>query len=770
MRRQLPVLLITLVLPLVAFAQDAANLLPNPGFEDATPDGLPVGWAASCTGGSTASRDTTLAHSGKVCGHIVKLADGKSHVAAIIVPTTNVQAGAEYTLSGWGRSDVSVGVAALFLYQYTKDGKFLGCFFSNPLPQKSQSWTPLHTTAKVLPECAWVQIRFEIYGETSKGEAWVDDVYFGKAGPPPPPVRDLTAKLQGNIVSLAWQAPDGVRPSAYRVYASPYARFEPAEEAALAFTRDTHADVPLPPGYAASFAVCALDEALSHSTPVFAGPIVRPGATALPPMLVWADDPGKRWDMALPITVPTGTKEIALEMARGEYQAAQVLVGAPQRPLSGVEVRLTALVGPGKARLTPDNLDLRLQEYVQMPNQARFTPDPLPPAKPVNIEVGMLRGWWLTVRAPENAPPGDYTGKATVTATGLPPVQVPIRVKVWPVTVPRANHYAGSWGIWGTQMAEQEQVTAGSPEYNALLRKYYDFFLEHRMIPRDIPVPLQSPEAAAFVNDDRLTNFAIPCPGGWSKLLTPDGIEQHKKLCQYLRDKGWLAKGYTYWSDEPEEKDYPFIVQLSKQAHEAGTDVPFLMTEQPEKALLGAIDIWCPIAQEFARTLDLCHERQKLGEHVWWYVCCGPTLPWPNYTLLNDPIDARALSWLQVKYGIEGELYWAVTCYPGDVWARGLNDQFPGDGYLCYPGKPRGLDGPVTCIRAEMIREAKQDIELIWLLRQVAAKKGQSAQAEALINRAMAQVCTDFTHFTKKDSDLAAARRMIVGEIVRLGG
>jgi len=103
------------------------------------------------------------------------------------------------------------------------------------------------------------------------------------------------------------------------------------------------------------------------------------------------------------------------------------------------------------------------------------------------------------------------------------------------------------------------------------------------------------------------------------------------------------------------------------------------------------------------------------------------------------------------------------------VWSRALPEQWPGDGYICYPGKPRGLDGPVTSIRAEMIRAAKQDIELIWLLRQVAAKRGQEGVAEAAVQKALALVCTDFTHYTKSDADIAEARRIVLGEITRIG-
>jgi len=247
-------------------------------------------------------------------------------------------------------------------------------------------------------------------------------------------------------------------------------------------------------------------------------------------------------------------------------------------------------------------------------------------------------------------------------------------------------------------------------------------------------------------------------------------VAEFRKQCDYLRDRGWLSKGYVYNFDEPTPEQYAVCRDMAGKIRQAGKNIPILLTEQPEEALYGAVDIWCPILNEYARNEQLNKQRQAMGEHAWWYVCLAPGAPWPNYMLTNDPVDARTLSWMQVQHRVEGELYWANTCFPGDVWAQGLPREWPGDGYLCYPGKPRGLTGPVTCIRAERIRDAKEDIELVWLLRQVAARRGQQARAEGVIRQAIGKVVTDFTHYSKRDTDYEAARRMILEEITRLGG
>ena len=767
---------IVVLLPLAfwltcAVAADAdhslRNLLRNPGFEKPGSDMLPAYWTAGCTGGSRADRVTPIAHTGKACGHIVKVADGTSHVAALVYPHLDVRPGVEYTLSGWAKERVSHGSAKLFLYAYDKNGKWLGNYFHGMVPGTAGEWRPLHHSAKTGANWAWVQIRFEIYGKDSEGEAWVDDVYFGCDSVPPEPVRNLRLNDRGGSrVRLTWDPPVSGNPFGYRLYGSPYRRFMPVERCVVGFTRQTAAEVTVPEGYVFYFAVCAVDEALNPSAPVISEAVRRPGARALPDMLVWSDGPGKRWDQVLPLHVPAGHSGITLDLCRGEWGNAQILVGAPRTALQKVTVAASPLRGPGAATLPDDAVNVLLQDYVRVDVQARLAPDPLVPSTPANIAVGELQGWWLLVHVPDTTPPGDYTGRLTIRAEGQPPATVPVYLKIWPITLPRGNHYGGSWGLWGHTMAAREGVKPGSEEYRKLFRRYLDFFLEHRMIPRALPGDIRSPESARWLDDERVASFAIPSPAGWNKEQNEKQTGQFKDLVQFLRDRGWLSKGYCYWSDEPNEKQYPHVVQLAKQAHAAGRDVRFLITEQPEPALLGSIDIWCPILSMYAQRQDQLRRRQKLGEHAWWYVCLGPQPPWPNYLLTNDPIDARVLSWLQVKYHVEGELYWSTTCFPGDVWSEALPHQWPGDGYLCYPGKPRGLDGPATCIRAEMIRAAKQDIELIHLLRKTAEEHGQRQRAEVVITKAIAKVCTDFTKYTKSDADIRAAREMILSAIV----
>ena len=755
-------------LAVLAVAQGAPNLLQNAGFEEG--DGPnPVGWASACTGGSTAYRDTTQGFTGRACGCIRKVEDGESHVAALSFARIDVTPGATYTLSGWGKSHVPQGRALLFLYQYDREGKWLGNFFGSPVPTDTDQWTPLQATEKVRDDCAWVQVRFEIYGVPNQGEAWVDDVYFGPDTTPPAPVEGLKVTQTGGRARITWQAPPGEQAFVYQVHRAPYGRFSPGPDSLVATTRDTSADDTVPEEYLRYYyAVVARDYALNRADPAFAGPVESSSGRELPDLTVWTDGPGRRWPTPLPSRLPEGPGEVVIEAARGEWESFQVLVGAPKARLEGVQVRVRDPIRTPNGPIP--EVQVYLQEYVSLPGRARWTPDPLVPAQAVTIEPGALRGWWLLVHVGEDVPPGEYSREVVVTAEGQGRVRVPVRIKVWPVTVPAGNHYGGSWGIWPVQLAQQEGVALGSPEFQRLHRRYTQFFLEHRMVPRGLPFDLLSDEAKAWAHNPRVSAFALPWR--FAGLPTEEEREKAVRVFDYLRAEGLLSKGYVYIYDEPTEEDYEKVVGLCRALRAVAPDVPILLTEQPEDVLHDYVDLWCPGLGGYAQHEERCEERRAAGKQVWWYVCCGPLPPWPNYLLTNDPIDGRVLSWMQVKHHVQGELYWAVSCFPGDVWAEAGPASAPGDGYLCYPGAPRGLEGPVTCIRAEVIRDAKEDIELVWLLRQVAAKRGRQAQAQAevAIEKALDSIITDFTHYTKSAADIAVARRGIVDQILRLQG
>ena len=129
-----------------------------------------------------------------------------------------------------------------------------------------------------------------------------------------------------------------------------------------------------------------------------------------------------------------------------------------------------------------------------------------------------------------------------------------------------------------------------------------------------------------------------------------------------------------------------------------------------------------------------------MGENIWWYGCMNPKVPYPTYHLDDDLITSRVLSWMQYDYGIEGNLYWVTNDYNvgRDVWTNPeVETACPGDGYLIYPGREYGINGPISTLRLESIREGNEDYEYFWLfeqkIRQYNQEKGTNLDTNTIL-------------------------------------
>ena len=274
------------------------------------------------------------------------------------------------------------------------------------------------------------------------------------------------------------------------------------------------------------------------------------------------------------------------------------------------------------------------------------------------------------------------------------------------------------------------------------------------------------------------------------------------QLQRHLAQKGWLDKAYIYWFDEPAPKDYEFVNAGMEEIKLAGPKLHRMLTEEPVEALYGAVDIWCPVLHNYHP--EVCQARQKQGERIWWYVCCGPKAPYPGLFIDHNAIDLRIWLWMTWKWNVQGILvwtsnYWSSSCaYPApkiqNPWEDPMGyvsgyDHPPGyigywgngDGRFIYPpnrdvvnNKDKHLAGPVTSIRWEMLREGLEDYEYFWLLRAAvenarAAKVDNAVLDEAEKLLAIPEaIIVDKTQFTRDPLPLYAHRRALADAIERV--
>jgi len=146
---------------------------------------------------------------------------------------------------------------------------------------------------------------------------------------------------------------------------------------------------------------------------------------------------------------------------------------------------------------------------------------------------------------------------------------------------------------------------------------------------------------------------------------------------------------------------------------------------------------WCPGRLAY----DTAEKRAQYAAtgKRWWYCCGSDGSAW-NYNLDHGCLDLRLEGWMRRDYVISGSLYWETTQYFKWVWSqkahRNLSQPIDcyeeavrcaedaGDGFLFYPMSPYKLSSPVGSIRLELIRDAAEDYEYLWLLESLFEKSG----------------------------------------------
>lgn len=543
---------------------------------------------------------------------------------------------------------------------------------------------------------------------------------------------------------------------------------------------------------------------------------------------------------------PKDRRPVPLEVraARGEFEPVQLFVRPSVQAANLTAVRVSSLAN---AQGTPAGITARVDqiEYVQVTRPtdptcvAGWYPDPLPPLHtPVAVAAGMNCPLWITFHVPPETPAGDYAGWIELETT-VGRMNAPVKVHVYDFALPAETHLRSGLGL-GTEFINRYHQLKTPADRQKVYDLYLRNFAEHRISPysffeyapidvrfvgqgsnKQARVDFSQFDAAAtrWLDQERFSSFCLPLRGMGGGTFQSrslgrlegfeEGTPEHARLFQdylsqvqrHLRERGWLDKAYTYWFDEPDEKDYEFVVAGMKRIKAAAPGLRRLLTEQPEPALLGNVEIWCGLTPEW--TPEKVRARRAAGEEVWWYICCGPVAPYITEFIDHPATELRLWPWQSWQYGVQGLLIWATTywtsaaAFPGasaqDPWEDPMSyvsgyDFKPGhigywgngDGRFLYP--PREalgsetpcLEGPVNSLRWENLRDGLEDYEYFWLLEQAIAQAanrnapaGLLAEARRLL-RVPPEVSTDLTHFTTDPRPLLAQRERLAAMIERL--
>lgn len=466
-----------------------------------------------------------------------------------------------------------------------------------------------------------------------------------------------------------------------------------------------------------------------------------------------------------------------VSLAANEKESAQLTV-TPKTNVKNYEISISDLTGDNGHTISKENVSVFVEKYINVSTvttvfRAGYYPDALVPydsvkqAKEDRIKAGQNQTFLFTVYAPENTPAGNYSADVTIKLNGQTRTSK-LNVTVYDFAIPTESHSRTSFFLWYDQFMYQcDNVT------DELIDNYIDFMLDYRVNTSIGRIGQYNTKELIekhinFAKDERVNTIDLPfvyiteqVNGKNFTSFDYDGLKYF--LTEVIRassdENNYVKKFKLSFNalDEPTAGKYENVrfvhqkfVRLKQELAADTALFPEGAKEKVKSALLQipnacttnyketldrhvagddyGVDSWCGVYDWYDSEANRYRLEQatEQGDGSWWYGCIQPTHPYPAYHIDDNLLSARALNWMMMDYGIQGNHYWAVniwSVYSGsytyrDVWTDAL--AFPGavgDGYIIYPGSRYGLDTAIASIRLEAIRDGLEDYEYLYKLK-----------------------------------------------------
>ena len=422
-----------------------------------------------------------------------------------------------------------------------------------------------------------------------------------------------------------------------------------------------------------------------------------------------------------------------------------------------------------------------------------YWPDALAPLKKtfsMNAQYAVVanRPLWVDVFIPAGTPPGIYTGTLRITQNGKLLETLNVELEVYNFSLPEETHLITYMNISKNWLARFYNKPPDSPEMEKLTQTYYDFLYANRMEPwfndplephvtlsgDKLQVRFDDEKYQYYMNDLKTKRVLLETiPSGFRRHVKDEPFSKafNQKLTSYLSQveayfekHGWKDRlVFNSPIDEPNtQEDFEKTRQWAKLVHEATDDVPFLSTKTPLPSkqhpewgtLRGHVDNFSIHGNSMnnPELLKAILEEQQKGGEMTWYISCDQVYPQPNYFIDAPAMDLVMVPWITARYNMDGILYWAlnfwsqtpdpwldaVTFISGFVCSDGgvLNGEgsviYPGDHVERYTGQPN-VNGPVSSMRFELLREGLEDYEYLWMLKNLGDQEFADTQLQNMV-------------------------------------
>jgi hypothetical protein len=505
--------------------------------------------------------------------------------------------------------------------------------------------------------------------------------------------------------------------------------------------------------------------------------------------------------------------KLKVELAANEFEGVQLVLRA-KKPVKNVRVQVSDLKADGGRVLPARQVEVLVVGYVNTkkpPYKVDYVgwwPDPLLDYLPAfDLDADVCQPVWLDVHAPAGQPAGTYRGMVTVTADGMPPLEVPLEITVWDFGVPEEYHFplavvfsddrlqsvyskdAAEWEKFAAycrgKIDEDAVGTGEAARLVAIRRKCHDLILAHHLIPDNIyrGAPPRIDDVKRWkARGARWFNILHVSSVGHLKAGDPYPAEAKQRILETLADyvpklqkEGLLPMAYIYGFDEVSPNQFAAIKDIFGEIKKRHPGIPRMTTAYDhsygrDTGLDEYVDIWVPLTPKYASTGEAIAAARARGRQVWWYVCCGPHHPYANWFVEYTAAEHRLLmGFMPHKFACQGFLHYQMNLWqtnrdvrmPDGRTVRQQNAPFTepvrggpltnsdGKSWTEYNGDGLifypGPDGPIATIRMKCIRDGLEDYEYLALLRTQfdKAKGGARSATPDWLRRAEAALAVD---------------------------
>ena len=495
----------------------------------------------------------------------------------------------------------------------------------------------------------------------------------------------------------------------------------------------------------------------------------------------------------------------------------------PKAP-GGFFITSSDFVSQQGKKISKDKISFYLEHYIMLyavsspVGATGLWPDALAPIKEpftmaTQYSVVQNRPIWVDVEIPNLTPAGIYSGKITVTKDKDVIETLNVDLQVYNFSLPEKRNLITYMNVSKGSLASFYHLPASSPEIDKLTQKYYDFLYSRRMEPwfndqLQPKITLNGGKVNVTFDNSRYDYYLKKLnsrrvllnayPSELRRVITAKTFS--KEFDQIM--KSYISQVYSYFEkngwkdrlvfnspvDEPNtQEDYEETRHWADLVHEAAPGVAFLATESPVTdnpewgTLQGKVNNFSIHGNALNKqeVKQAIVDEQKKGGEMTWYISCDQVYPQPNYFIDAPALDLVMVPWITARYNMSGILYWAMTfwsqtpdpwldpvtfisgflCSDGGVLNGEGSLLYPGDHTKRYTGQPN-VDGPVSSIRMELLREGIEDYEYLHMLKEL----GDAQYADSLIHNAV----IDVKAFSRNKNDLYSARKAMANRLEQL--